>query len=203
MLRAAIALADEGGIKALSMRRLAQQLDVEAMSLYNHVANKDDILDGMIELVAGDFDLALDADDWRTATRRRATSAHQVLSRHAWAAAIWMSSQSFGPERMRFSDAVLRGFREGGFSDDLTYHAFHVVQSHILGYTLYLSSFQIDVGDLKEFAAAFLEAFPADQHPDLAEHIGQHMEPHEGHQGTFEFGLELILDGLERLRDPH
>jgi AcrR family transcriptional regulator len=195
-----MALADDRGIDALSMRKLAQELGVEAMSLYNHVASRDDIVDGMIELAATEIDLAPDDGDWRSATRRRTTSAHEVLSRHHWAAARWMSSGTFGVARMRFADAVLRGLREAGFSDELTYHAFHVIQSHILGYTLYLSSFRLE-GELKDLAADVLKEFPVDDYPDLALHIRQHLEPHEAHQGTFEFGLELILDGLERLRD--
>jgi AcrR family transcriptional regulator len=201
VLRAAITLADEGGIKALSMRKLAQELGVEAMSLYNHVANKDDLLDGIVELVASEIDLAPEGGDWKTAMRRRASSAHDVLSRHAWASNLWMSSQTFGPARIRYSDAVLRGFREAGFPDDLTYHAFHVLQSHVLGYTLYVASFQFDATELKELATTFLREFPADEYPDMAEHIRQHMEPRDAHQGTFEFGLDLILESLERLRD--
>src|SRR5918992_464551 len=131
VLEAAIALADEGGIKALSMRKLAQELGVEAMSLYNHVANKDDILDGIVELVAGEIDLASDEADWKTGMRRRLVSAHEVLSRHSWASALWMSGQTFGPARMGFADSMLSGLREGGFSPDLTYHAYHVLQCHL------------------------------------------------------------------------
>src|SRR5918992_2078974 len=94
VLEAAIALADEGGIKALSMRKLAQELGVEAMSLYNHVANKADLLDGIVELVAGEIDLALDEEDWKAALRRRVISAHAALSSHPWAAGLWMSSET-------------------------------------------------------------------------------------------------------------
>lgn len=201
VLRAAVTLADEGGIKALSMRKLAQELGVEAMSLYNHVANKDDLLDGIVELVAGEIDLALDGGDWKTALRRRVLSAHGALTAHPWACNLWMSTRTVGPARLRYSDAVLAGLREGGFSKELTYHAFHVLQSHVMGYGLYVSSFRFDGEDLEELAATFLREFPADEYPDMAEHIRQHVEPGDARQGTFEFGLELILDGLERLRD--
>jgi AcrR family transcriptional regulator len=201
VLQAAVALADEGGIKALSMRKLAQELGVEAMSLYNHVANKDDILDGIVELVASEIDLAPGEADWRAGVRRRAISAHEVLLQHSWACNLWMSSPTFGPARMGWADAVLRGLREGGFPGDLTYHGFHALQSHVMGFTLYVASFQFDVADLKELATTFLRDFPGDEYPDLAEHIRQHMEPSEEHEGTFVFGLDLILDGLERLRD--
>jgi AcrR family transcriptional regulator len=201
VLRAAVRLADEGGIQALSMRKVAQELGVEAMSLYNHVANKDDMLAGIVELVAGEIDLAGDEPDWKAATRRRALSTHEVLLRHSWAAGIWMSTGSPGPARFRHGDAILRGFREAGFSEGLTYHGFHVLQGHVIGYTLYATGFRFDAAELDELAATFLRDFPAAEYPDLAEHIRQHMEPGDEHGSTFEFGLDLILDGLERLRD--
>ena len=201
ILRAAMKLADEGGIKAVSMRKIAQELGVEAMSLYNHVASKDDIVDGIVDLVATEIDLAPDEADWKAAMRRRVISAHEVLLDHPWAASLWMSSQTFSDARMRYGDAVLRGFREGGFPDELTYHAFHVIQSHVMGFTMYVASFEFDVEELEQLAAEFLETFPADEYPDLALHIRQHAEPGEEHEGAFEFGLDLILDSLERLRD--
>jgi AcrR family transcriptional regulator len=201
VLRAAMKLADEGGIKAISMRKIAHELGVEAMSLYNHVASKDEIVDGIVDLVATEIDLAPTGDDWKEAMRRRVISAHEVLLQHPWACSLWMSSQTLGGPRMRYADAVLRGFREGGFPEELTYHAFHVIQSHIMGFTMYVASFEFDVEDLERLAAEFLETFPADEYPDLAEHIRQHAEPGDEHEGTFEFGLELVLDGLERLRD--
>jgi AcrR family transcriptional regulator len=201
VLRAAMKLADEGGIKAISMRKIAHELGVEAMSLYNHVASKDEIVDGIVDLVATEIDLAPTGDDWKEAMRRRVISAHEVLLQHPWACSLWMSSQTLGGPRMRYADAVLRGFREGGFPEELTYHAFHVIQSHIMGFTMYVASFEFDVEDLERLAAEFLETFPADEYPDLADHIRQHAEPGDEHEGTFEFGLELVLDGLERLRD--
>jgi AcrR family transcriptional regulator len=201
VLRAAMALADDGGIKAVSMRKIAQELGVEAMSLYNHVASKDEIIDGIVDLVATGIDLAPDAADWKAAMRRRAISAHEQLLEHPWAANLWMSGQTFGGARMRYADAVLRGFREGGFPEELTYHAFHVLQSHIMGFTLYVASFDFDVEELEELAATFLETFPADEYPDLALHIRQHAEPGDEQEGAFEIGLDLVLDGLERLRD--
>jgi AcrR family transcriptional regulator len=201
ILRAAMTLADEGGIKAVSMRKIAQELGVEAMSLYNHVASKDEIVDGIVDLVATEIDLAPTGEDWKEAMRRRVVSAHEVLLEHPWACSLWMSSQTFGAARMRYADAVLRGFREGGFPEELTYHAFHVVQSHIMGFTMYVASFDFDVAELERLATEFLQTFPADEYPDLAEHIRQHSEPGDEHEGTFEFGLDLVLDGLERLRD--
>jgi AcrR family transcriptional regulator len=201
VLRAAMALADEGGIDALSMRKLAQELGVEAMSLYNHVASKDDIIDGIVDLVASEMDPPPDGVDWKTAMRRSAISTHEVLMRHRWAGPLWMSQRKVSPARLRYGDAILRALREGGFSKDVTYHAFHALQSHVLGFTLYLLNFRFDTSDLEEMAAGFLRDFPADEYPYLAEHVEQHMEPSGERQGTFEFGLDLVLDSLERLRD--
>ena len=157
ILSAAMKLADDGGINAVSMRKIAQELGVEAMSLYNHVASKDDIIDGIVDLVAAEIDLAPDNADWKAAMRRRVISAHEVLLQHPWAASLWMSSQTFGGARMRYADAVLRGFREGGFPDGLTYHAFHVIQCHVMGFTMYVASFDFDVEELERLAADFLE----------------------------------------------
>jgi AcrR family transcriptional regulator len=201
VLRAAMALADEGGIDALSMRKLAQELGVEAMSLYNHVANKEDIIDGIVDLVASEMDPPPDGVDWKTAMRRSAISTHEVLMRHRWAGPLWMSQRKVSPARLRHGDAILRALREGGFSKDVTYHAFHALQSHVLGFTLYLLNFRFDTADIEEMATGFLRDFPAGEYPYLAEHVEQHMEPSGERQGTFEFGLDLVLDSLERLRD--
>ena len=171
------------------------------MSLYNpHAANKDDLLDGILELVAGEIDLASEEADWKAGMRRRAISATR-RSAHSWAGNLWMSSRSFGGARMRYAESVLQGLRRGGFSPDLTYHAFHVLQSYVMGVTLQEQNLQFEPGELKALAERDPRDFPADEYPELAEHVRQHMEPTESHGGTFEFGLELVLDGLERLRD--
>ena len=200
MLRAALRLVDRNGIDALSMRKLAQELGVEAMSLYNHVENKDEILKGIVELVAAGVDLAEDEADWQKAMRRRVLSAHEVLDRYPWAAPLWMRRGGAGGSRMRYADTVLRGLREAGFSPDLTYHAFHVLQSHVLGFALQEQNLGLNTYPLKKRAERFLRKFPAAEYPDLAEHVRQHLEPHDAQRGTFEFGLDLILDSLERLR---
>jgi AcrR family transcriptional regulator len=198
VLRAALALADAEGIEALSMRRLAKELGVEAMSLYNHVANKDEILDGLIDLVAGEFELPSEAD-WQTAMRRHLVSSRDVLLRHRWATALWMR-QGGGTARMRNGDWMLRTLREAGFSKDLMYHAFHILESYVQGYTLQQLNFPYKGEELAGMAATFLQQLPADEYPDLVEHIEQHLEPHEEETGGFEIGLDLILDGLERAR---
>ena len=199
VLRAALALADAEGIEGLSMRRLAKELGVEAMSLYNHVANKDEILDGIIDLVAGEFDLPADAPDWEAAMRGHLISAREVLLRHRWATPLWMR-QGGGTARLRNGDWMLRTLREAGFSKDLMYHAFHILESYVQGYTLQQLNFPYKGEELAGMAASFLQQLPADEYPDLVEHIEQHLEPHDEGPGGFELGLDLILDGLERSR---
>jgi AcrR family transcriptional regulator len=201
VLRTAISLADQGGIETLSMRKLAQELGVEAMSLYNHVANKDDILDGIVDVIVGEIDLPSDAVDWRTAMRRNVISTRDVLVRHPWASKLWMARQTGGPAQLRNGDWRLRTLREGGFSKDVIYHAFHILEAYVLGYTGLQLSFPYKGEELAGMATTFLQQLPADEYPDLVEHVLQHLEPHEAEEGGFELGLDLILDGLERLRD--
>jgi len=199
VLRAAIELADSEGIEALSMRRLAKELGVEAMSLYNHVANKGEILAGIIDLVAGEFDLPSDKSDWKVAMRRNAISSRDVLLRHRWATSIWMT-QGGGPARLRNGDWMLRTLREAGFSPELIYHAFHILESYVLGYTLQQLNFPYKGEELAGLAADFLKQIPVEDYPDLVEHIHQHIEPHDEETSGFELGLDLILDGLDRAR---
>jgi AcrR family transcriptional regulator len=200
VLRAAITLADEGGIEALSMRKLAKELGVEAMSLYNHVANKDEILDGIIDLVASEADLPPDGVDWKAAIRQSAIATRDVFLRHPWASSLWMSRQG-GSARLRRGDWLLRTLREAGLSKDLTYHAYHIVESHILGFTIQQLNFEHMDEELPGLATAFLQQLPAGEYPDFVEHVMQHLEPSHGDEGGFELGLDLVLDGLERLRD--
>jgi AcrR family transcriptional regulator len=201
VLRAAIALVDEGGIDALSMRKLAKDLRVEAMSLYNHVANKDEIIDGIIDVVASEGDLPSDGTEWKAAIRHGAISSRDAFLRHPWACSLWMSRRGDGAARLRREDWMLRTLREAGLSRDLAYHAFHIVESHILGFTMQQLNFPYQDEELAGMAATFLQQLPADEYPDFVAHVKQHLEPRHGHEGGFEFGLDLILDGLERLRD--
>jgi AcrR family transcriptional regulator len=201
VLEAAIRLADEAGIESLSMRKLGQELGVEAMSLYNHVQNKDEVLDGIVEAVVREVELPSDEKDWKAALRRHAISSHDALMRHSWAAGLWWR-RAEGRDRMRGAEFMLSTLREAGFSEGLTYHGYHVLVGHILGFTLQAQSFPIESREeLQKLAAEFLQDFPADEFPYLAEHIRQHVDPGESDEGAFEFGLDLILDGLERLRD--
>lgn len=202
VLRAAIDLADRDGLESLTMRKLARGLGVEAMTLYYYVAKKGDILDGIVDLVASQIELPPDGADWKAAARQRAISAHEVLVRHPWASMLWVSSVAVGPARLRYMDAGLRGFREAGFSPELTEQAFHAVENHIVGYTLQKVSFPIETEEVAEAGASFLRALPADEYPDLAQHVMQHLEgPGHVDEGDFEFALDLILDGVERIKD--
>jgi hypothetical protein len=191
------------------MRKLGQTLGVEAMSLYNHVANKDDILDGMVDLVLSEFELPSSEQDWEVAIRTCAVSAHDALIRHPWACSLILSSTRVRPARLRYMESLLRRLREAGFSAEATYHAYHALDSHILGFTLWQLG-HVMPGDaprvtnkeeLANFLAAFLREFSLDDYPYLLEHAEQHVtEGRHKEEGEFEFGLRLILDGLKRVR---
>jgi AcrR family transcriptional regulator len=203
VLRAAVALADQEGIQALSMRRLARELGVEAMSLYNHVANKDDILDGMLDIVTGEIEVPTDGVDWKASLRLSAISAYDALIRHPWACSLMHATPRVSDARMLWMEGVLRTLREAGFSAELTHHAYHALDSHITGFTLWLVSMPFDSHEeLVDMAKTFLPKISADEYPYIIEHAQQHMEEPDPDEPTeFEFGLDLILDGLERLRD--
>ena len=203
VLRAALALADEGGIESLTMRRLGQELGVEAMSLYNHVANKDDIVDGILELVLGEIEVPSGEADWKTEIRRTAISSHEVFLRHRWACSLMMHRPNASAGRMPWMEAVLRTLREAGFSADMTHHAYHALDSHITGFTLWQVNMPFETkAELVDMAEGFLSQIPADEYPYVIEHAEQHLAPSSPDGATeFEFGLDLILDGLERLRD--
>jgi AcrR family transcriptional regulator len=210
VLEAAIRLADEGGIESLTMRKLARELSVEAMSLYNHVANKGDLVDAMVEVVVGEIELP-DAPrgDWETAIRRAAISAHDVFLRHRWACGLAMSGttgQTARTARLRYMEWLLGLLRGAGFSADLTYRAYHALDSHILGFTLWQightpNAEMLDGRDVADLAAAFLREFPAADFPHVAEHIEQHIAPPGDGENDFEFTLSLVLDGLKRARE--
>jgi AcrR family transcriptional regulator len=200
VLEAAIALADARGIGALSMRRLAQELRVEAMSLYHHVANKDEILDGMVDAVLAEVELPAPGTDWKAAIRGVAIATHDALGRHPWAASLMLSRDI--PSRLRYMEAVLGSLRRGGFSAEMTDHAYHAIDSHIAGYTMWAANFDIEPETLPALASAFLETLPAAEFPYVVEHVHEHLRERGAEsEGEFAFGLDLILDGLERMRD--
>jgi AcrR family transcriptional regulator len=203
VLRAAVALADREGVGSLSMRRLARELGVEAMSLYHHVAGKQALLDGMVDLVFGEIELPADDGDWRAAMRRRATSAREVLGRHPWAIALMESRRTPGPANLRHHDAVLGCLRRAGFPVALTAHAYSILDAYIYGFALQEASLPFDTPEeTAEVAAEIMDAFPADAYPHLTELAVEHvLQPGYDYGDEYAFGLELILDGLERLAD--
>ena len=202
VLRAAIQLADTSGIGSMTMRRLAQELGVEAMTLYYHVANKDDILAGMVDLVVDEMELPATDTDWRGALRATALSSYEVLLRHPWAASLILSGTSVSRARLRHMDAILGTLRGAGFSPEMTDHAYHALDSHIMGFALWVVGMNLGSDEqLAAKAADFLAELEREEMPHLAEHVEQHLKPRDPEdEGEFAFGLDLILDGLERLR---
>ena len=160
VLRAAIALADDGGIESLTMRGLGQALGVEAMSLYNHVANKDDLLDGMVDLVVGDIDVPPTGTPWRSAMRARCISAHEILLAHPWAAMQITSRYNIGPGMTRYLDATLGRLREGGFSIEDALDAWNILDSHLYGFTLQQLNLPFEVDESSAVSASVLPQDP-------------------------------------------
>lgn len=201
ILRAAIKLADRHGLDALSMRKLAATLKVEAMSLYNHVANKDELLDGMVDVVFGEITRPTLGGDWKAAMRARATSALAVMTAHPWAPLLIVSRISIGPNRLGYIDATLATLREAGFSWFVTDRAWNAMDNYIYGFAMQQQHFPVDPDEYASAAAAFLPMLPADVYPYMHELSARVADG--SHDGTldFAFGLELILDGLERLRN--
>lgn len=201
VLRAALDLADERGIEALSMRELGRRLEVEAMSLYNHVSNKDDVLDGILDLAVGEIDLPSDAVDWREAMRRRAVSARRVFDRHRWAIALNDTRPTGGPARLHYFEWVIGTLRGAGFSVELALHAFSALDSYVYGFGRQQLGVDAGAGDSSEMIAAFLAAIPTDEFPYIHEAIAHMLHATWDEDADFEFGLGLILDGLERARE--
>jgi AcrR family transcriptional regulator len=205
VLRAAVTFADEHGIASLSMRKLGEVLGVEAMSLYNHVANKDELLDGMVDLVFAEIDLPAGEGDWKAAMRERAESARQALRRHPWAIALMSTRTSPGPATLRHHNAVIGSLRAGGFSVEMTAHAFSAIDSYIYGFALQEATLPLGDTDEEtaEVAKMMLAQVPADQYPHLTEFTVEHvLQAGYDYGDEFIFGLDLILDGLGRTTDP-
>ena len=199
ILRAAVRLADRRGIEALSMRALGRQLGREAMSLYNHVAGKDDLLDGIVDMVIGEIALPGRGMSWQEAMRKRALSAREVFARHPWAPGLIDSRLSGGPRRLRYFEAVLGTLRRAGFSVELAARAFSLIDSYLYGFGR--QSLDIGAGNSgnPRAAAAFLRALPAGEFPCLAEMAASFASgPGYDEAADFEFGLNLILDGLQK-----
>jgi AcrR family transcriptional regulator len=202
VLRAAIALADAGGIDSLSMRKLGDELGVEAMSLYNHVANKDDILDGIVDLVFSEIALPSERADWKPGLRKRAISAHEALLRHPWAPSMMQSRTKPGPATLRHHDSVLGSLQSAGFALVMAAHAISVIDGYIYGFALQQINLPLQSREqVAEVGENILRQLSG-EYPHLAEMITEHaMKPGYDYAQEFEFGLDLILDGLERLRE--
>jgi len=202
VLRAAVAFADEHGIASVSMRKLGEALGVEAMSLYNHVANKDELLDDMVDVVFSEIGLPSGATDWKTAMRQRAVSARRVLSHHRWAIGLMESRTSPGAATLRHHDAVVGCLRAAGFSVEMTAHAFAVMDSYIYGFALQEANLPFHTtGETSEVVEAILSQVPADEYPHLFELARFHvLQPGYDYGNEYDFGLDLILDSLERAR---
>ena len=202
VLACALEVADRDGIQALTMRKLAQELEVEAMSLYHYVANKDELLDGMIDLVFAEIDLPSRAQGWRQALRARACSAHEALVRHPWAIGLMESRTAPGPATLQNHNAVLKCLREGGFSLTKAAHAYSVLDSYIYGFALQQINLPFNTADeAAEVATTMMAQMPTKEYPYLTEMALEHvLQPGYAYADEFEIGLDLILDGLERLK---
>jgi AcrR family transcriptional regulator len=202
VLRAAVALADGAGLDAFSMRRLAQELGVVPMALYKHVANKEDLLDGMVDIVFSEIELPSGDLDWRSAMRHRAISTREALKRHSWAIGM-MESRHPGPANLRNHNAVMGCLRNAGFSFRMAIHAYSLQDAYIYGFALQEKDLAFETpGSAGEAAQRRTQAIGApEDYPHLLE-IATKL-PESGYDNAVEFawGLNLILDGLERLRD--
>jgi len=204
VLETAVARADAGGLEALSMRKLGQELGVEAMALYHHFANKEALVDAMVDLVFGEIDVPEAGSDWRAAMRRRAISVRDALLRHRWAIGLMESRRTPGPANLRHHDAVIGSLRSGGFDIAMAAHAYSVLDSYIYGFALTKMNLPFQASEeVGEVAQTMLEPFPAGAYPHLVEILTDHvMKPGYDYGDEFEYGLDLILDGLGPAGDP-
>jgi AcrR family transcriptional regulator len=200
VLGTALKIADQGGLEALSMRKLGQALGVEAMALYYHFANKERVLDGIVDLVFGEIDLPVIGADWKAAMRRRAISVRDALLRHRWAIGLMESRTNPGPATLRHHDAVIGCLRAAGFDMAMAAHAYSLLDSYIYGFALTKMNLPFDTGEeVPEMAQSMLEPFPENEYPNLVEFITEvAMKPGYDYANEFEYGLDVILDGLER-----
>jgi AcrR family transcriptional regulator len=202
VLRAAVELADRGGYEALSMRKLGQELGVEAMALYRHVQNKDDLLDGIVEVIVGEIESPVPSAEWKTSLRGQAMAARRVMLRHPWARRVLEERAKGGPVFLAYVESILATLRDGGFSIDVAHHTLHVLGSRIFGFNQDL--FEDSGPEPSPQDAAIVAGAMALRYPRVTE-LAMSVS-HDGVLGRcdddveFAFGLDLILDGLERLR---
>jgi AcrR family transcriptional regulator len=204
VLQTAVALADEGGVESLSMRKIAQELGVVPMALYKHVANKDEMLDGMVDVVVGEIDPPLEDADWKTTIRERVLSARCALLRHPWASSVIESRTNPTPTVIGYMDSMIGILLKGGFSIDLTHHAMHAMGSRALGFSQELFD---DTPDDPPAVQAIAMQWMAEMYPNISKMAAAISHDDESVVGMgcddqfeFEFALDLMLDGLDRLR---
>ena len=200
VLAGAITVADAGGIGGLTIRTLAQELGVKPMSVYHYVANKDEIIDGIVDLVYGEIDLPVPGGDWRSEMRRRAHSARRVLANHPWATPLLQSRLNPGPATLRHHNAFIATLRTAGFSVRLTAHAFALIDSYVFGFALSENALPIHGPDsVADTAASMMQFFDAEAYPSLLEFTMEHiLRPDYDFGDEFEYGLTVILDALAR-----
>lgn len=199
IVTAAVALADDGGLDRVSMRRLAAAIGYEPMSLYNHIDGKDDLLAGMVDAVVAEMQLPSTACAWREGVHAAMASSRAVLRAHPWAPALWNSTWP-GPARRRWMDGLLGSLRGAGCSVELAHHGFHMLDLYVQGHVTQQLTFAMPE-DLGAAAAAFLDETPEHDFPHLVEHVRHHVEAGDTEDDDFDFMLDLLLDGLERHLD--
>jgi len=204
VLRAAVAVADGGGLGGLTIRSLATQLDVKPMSVYHYVANKTEILDGIVDLVFAEIELPAPDGEWRAEIAKRAHSARAVLRRHPWAIALMESRTGAGPATLRHHDANIGTLRKAGFSVAMTAHAYALLDAYVYGFAVQEASLPFEDSDgAAEVVEQMMEQFSSAQYPHLTELATEHvLQPGYAFGDEFDFGLELILDGLARALPP-
>jgi AcrR family transcriptional regulator len=204
VLRTALELADQGGLESLSMRKLGQALGVEAMAVYYHFANKERVLDGIVDLVFAEIELPETGADWKTAMRQRAITVRDALLRHRWAIGLMESRTNPGPANLRHHDAVIGCLRAAGFDMAMVATAYSLLDSYIYGFALTKMNLPFeDTSDIVELSESMLAPFPPGEYQNLADFITEHaMKPGYDYGDEFEYGLDVILDGLERVREP-
>jgi len=203
VLQTAVDRADQGGLEALTMRKLGQELGVEAMALYHHFANKEDLVDGMVDLVFSEINLPDAVGDWSAAMRQRAISVRDALLRHRWAISLMESRRTPGRANLRHHDAVIGSLRAGGFDIAMAAHAYSLLDSYIYGFALTRLNLPFQSSEeVGEVAETMLAPFPAGEYPHLVEILTDHvMKPGYDYGDEFEYGLDVILDGLKRARE--
>jgi AcrR family transcriptional regulator len=198
ILRTGLALADESGVESVTMRRLGDELGFEAMSLYRHVANKQDLFDGMLDLVLAEWQTPVGDGGWAEGVRLSARSVHDALRRHSWAARLLMTGRHIRPARLQYMDALLGRLGDAGFDQATTYSVYHLLDGYIFGFSLWEIAYTTMPLDA-EAVSTLMRMIAWEDYPDLAAHRDQHMEEGPHHEASaFEVGLDLILEGLQK-----